>query len=283
MKRWILVGPWVALVISCTAPPVSPVQEWNGPVRPEPDIAMAKGLFDQFVDGTFSFDDEAFFWLCAQVRTNSARRELLAASSESPTPVRQMMERPADFRGLPVVVEGILRSREEYEIRGRPELGRMTQLELSVPGSRAIMTVVCTERAGGVSAGMAVRATGYFLKLRQFRTTDGQVGAGVVLVTNGMVRATRPEMSGATESQGAWSRVRDEWVFAGITALLVVWLLIRRRMRGIPASRSTSAMRSASPGPAATGDSDFAWMTSRDRREVNAPSHEARPKGESDC
>lgn len=264
MKRWILLGSAIVIAVSCGAPPVSPVQEWSGPIRSEPDNAMAKGLFDQVVDGTFSFDEEAFYWLCANVCTNSARRELLAASSASPTPVRQMLERPADFRGLPVVVEGILRSREEYEIHDRPELGRLTQLELSVPGSRAIVTVVCTERPAVASPDAPLRATGYFLKSRQFRTTDGQSGAGVVLVTNGMISTPTSREIVSSSREYSLGSIRTEWLVAWIAVFAVIWLFVRRRLRDPIGARNASRMRMPRRVHEGTGDSDFAWMTTTD-------------------
>lgn len=264
MKRRLGVIAWVVLSASCAAPSVPPVQEWTGPVRSEPVTTMARGLFDQVVDGTFSFDDEAFYWLCEHVRSGSARRELLAAASSSPTPIRQLLERPGDFRGQPVVVEGILRSREAYEIRARLELGRLTQLELSWPGTRAIITVVCTERPASSSAGAPVRATGYFLKSRQFRTADGQPGAGVVLVTNGMISSSPTSARVSSSREFSFELLRTEWLVTAIAVLVVVWLVLRRRMRSPAGARLAPREQDSARGKQETGDSDFAWMTTQD-------------------
>lgn len=282
MKRGLGAIAWVVLSVSCAAPSASPVQEWAGPVRTEPDTTAAREMFDQVVDGTFSFDDEAFYWLCAHARSSAARQELLAAASESPIPIRQLLERPADFRGRPVVVEGVLRSREEYEIRTRPELGRLTQLELSVPGSRAVVTIVCTERAASMSIGLPVRATGYFLKSRQFRTTDGQPGGGIVLVTTGMISTTTSSVPEAPRRDGFFGLIRAEWIAAGITVLVVVWLYLRRRLR-VPGGARHSIMEEApTRNGAVTGDSDFAWMASHDRQEMDRTARSDDPGGPSD-
>lgn len=274
MKRWLGVIAWVILPASCAAPPVSPVQEWAGPVRTESDTTAARGMFDQVVDGTFSFDDEAFYWLCEHVRSSAARQELLAAVSESPTPIRQLMERPADFRGRPVVVEGVLRSREEYEIRARPELGRLTQLELSVPDSRAIVTIVCMERAASLSIGLPVRATGYFLKSRMFRTTDGQSGVGVVVVTSGMVGPAPPTDRTPERSGGVWA-AGERWLVAGIAALVVAWIGLRRRSRQSPRRVQVGRNDRTARAAVDANDRDFEWMHTPSTDQDAGSSHRA--------
>lgn len=274
MKRWWSVIAWAILPASCAAPPVSPVQEWSGPARTEPDTAAASGLFDQVVDGTFSFDDEAFYWLCAHVRSSAARQELLAAASELPTPIRQLMERPADFRGRPVVVEGVLRSREEYEIRARPELGRLTQLELSVLGSRAIITIVCIERLAGMPIGLPVRATGYFLKSRMFRTADGQSGAGVVVVTNGMVSVASTTDRIVERSSGIFM-ASERWVVLAVAVLLVAWLWLRRRVRLSPRLRLAARDARTTSDTVGANDRDFEWMHTPSTDQGEGSSHRA--------
>lgn len=274
MKRWRSVIAWVILPASCASPPVSPVQEWAAPVRTEPGATAAREMFDQVVDGTFSFDDEAFYWLCAHARSSAARQELLAAASESSTPIRQLMERPADFRGRPVVVEGVLRSREEYEIRARPELGRLTQLELSVPGSHAIVTIVCMEQPARMPIGLPVRATGYFLKSRMFRTADGQSGAGVVVVTNGMVSVASTSDRTAERSSGV-SMASERWVVLAVAVLLVAWLGLRRRVRQSPRLMPAARDARTTSDTVGANDRDFEWMHTSSTDQGAGSSHRA--------
>jgi len=186
----------------------------------------ARRLLEDVRDGVPSFDEPAFYWLCRHVRSEPAARSLLILPEETTLPLKHLLEQPAGFRGRAVLVEGVLRSSYAYEVANRADAGRLLQCELSDVRTGAICTVVCTDADASLPIGMTVRAKGYFLKVRSFRTRSGGNGAGPLLVA----RRLEPVPSATADSArpGHAEPPHWPWGMVGLAILAPAWVLLRR-------------------------------------------------------
>lgn len=176
-------------------------------------------------DDSFNFDEPAFYWLLRRAHREAGER----AANEQPTPWRFLLERPSEYRGRRVVVEGFVLSSLEYEIlREGRSLGKVIQTELSESGTRGLCTIVTTGNRQPLPIGARIRGAAWFLKARRFTTTTGQTASAPLLVGN-QIEVIAP--AGALSEQGAVrraaSRSRD-WLVVGIVALAAVWFVMRR-------------------------------------------------------
>jgi len=132
------------------------------PSQPDADdLADGLRLLEDVRDNVFSFDDPAFYWFCQYVRRQPATTN--TAADEPPLPWRFLFERPSDYRGRVILVQGILQSRQTYELTNRPGVETLHQCELSDPTTRAICTVVSIDDPGEIPIRSLVRASGYFI------------------------------------------------------------------------------------------------------------------------
>jgi len=227
------------------------------------DLAEGLRLLQDVRDNVFSFDDPAFYWFCQYVRRRPETAN--TAADESPLPWRFLFERPTDYRGRLILVEGILQSRQTYEVTNRPGVGTLHQCELSDPTTRAICTVVSTDDPGEIPIRSLVRASGYFIKVRAYKTTTGEPGAGPLLVAKTLVpfQGPPPGDLGSRPLTGPLSSRKFSWIVWATAALAVVWLVLRRRCR--PASSRDTALTNPSVGRQ-TSDSkaDFDWLPPSD-------------------
>jgi hypothetical protein len=246
---WALLSAFTVVVV--TAAQQSP--STSGPVAsPEDDWEHGRRLLQGVRDDVFSFDDPAFYWLCQFVRRHANGPELRASVSETPIDGALLLERPNAFRGRVVTIEGILRAKRSYEVSNRRDTGLLHQYEVALPGGLMCAVVSPGEEFGG-PVGQSIRAKGYFLKTRRFRTAAGHEASGPVLIAPklrniGLTVATqRP-----SEKTSATS-----WLLGGTAALAIFWLLLRRTQ----ARRGSAAVNSPGAGDGAPPtDRDFDWL-----------------------
>lgn len=256
----------LALACPTAAQPASRPASTAAAVEDVDDLAVGRRLLEGVRDYVFAFDDPAFYFFCRHVQRHAA--ETRGEDSDgTATPWKFLLERPGDYRGRIVVVEGLLQARYAYEVANRPDLGTLYQYELSQPGTGAICSVVAVDASGDIPLRARARAAGYFIKVRSYRATDGATGAGPLIVA--------PRLELIQPPPGLWEIGSTGWLAAApllcrgaafwlvsATALLAfVWLLLRRRLRRTAPKADASATRPRGHKPPGSDD-DFDWLTS---------------------
>ncbi len=223
-------------------------------VPPTDELAEGRRLLAGVKDHVFSFDDEAFYWFCNYVRRHDATRED-TDDDEAHTPWRFLLERPSDYRGELVVIEGTLLRKTSFDVPNRPGVGRLHQCELNARGTGAVCTVILTDEPQGVPIGARVRGRAFFLKVRSFRTRQGNEGMGPLLVGRELI-AVR---GGGAESVGIGLAIEDVgvWLAAATALLAVAWYALRRRLR---AESAVAESHVSVPEAQAESEADFDWL-----------------------
>ncbi len=213
------------------------------------DLSHGRQLLQPVRDNVFSFDDPGFYWFCRYVRRHPPAD---AAATATPVAWSALLERPSDYRGQTVVIEGILQARTAFDVSNRPGIDRLYQCEISSPETRALGTIVCLSDPSEILIHSRVRANAYFIKSRAFRTNAGQDGAGPLLVASRLILAQSPAMPG---DRTVLSRSISTWLGASIAGLAIFWVVLRRMT-----ARPTRT-RPRMPGPDGTSSSDdFDWL-----------------------
>ncbi|HWL93411.1 MAG TPA: hypothetical protein VNT79_07735 [Phycisphaerae bacterium] len=251
---------WTAAVArgQSTAPSSMPVDE---------SIDHGMKLLAGVRDHVYSFDDPAFYWFCRFVRQDADDQRYRPGPAAPPISWRFLMERPSDYRGTLVTVEGRLLRREAFEVPNREGVGRLFQCEIGDAATRAVCTAILTEDPGDTSSTI-VRLRGYFIKVRAFQTTDGQPGAGPLIVSKFLQRpdahAAIPRESVAITALPAMTK----WIGLGTAVLIVLWIVLRRAAHRSVSRRNLPLARH---GPdAAESDADFDWLTPSGKKDQSA-------------
>lgn len=223
-----------------------------------PDFSEGMALLESVKDDTFAFDDDAFYWFCRRLRDDPNALGGSICDSESVTPWRFLMERPSDYRGRKVCIEGTLMLEQPaYEVAGRPGVGRLRQLELGTHDSNAVATLILLDPSAVVSKRSLIRATAVFIKVRAFRTASGGVSSGPLLIAN-TVEVVEPGRNRSGSADGLDARRILPWM-AGITLLLFGVMVAIRRNVG---AKRPSADFDDGPLPVTGTNEDFDWMSS---------------------
>lgn len=221
-----------------------------------PDDSEGRALLGAVEDNTFSFDDEAFYWYCRYLRANPDAYDDVTCGAGDAVPWRFLMERPSDYRGRAVCIEGrLLREQPSYEIAGRPGVGRLRQLELGRSGSNAVATLILLDAAPTIAKRSRIRARAVFIKVRAFQSEAGKVGSGPLLIASGLdvVESSGP----AADSAGGMDARRLLPWMAGVTLLLFGVMVAIRRNVGAKRQQTDLAIDE----PRVTGtDADFDWL-----------------------
>ncbi len=217
------------------------------------DLAEGRRLLREVRDHEFRFDDEAFYWFVEKVRTDATAKRYDVAEDEAPVNWRHLLERPDDYRGRLVVVQGRLMRHEQYRLTDREQLGTLHQCELADPTTRAICTVVLTQSPGNIRTRSLVRCKGFFIKVRDYATDSGDEGSGPLVVAPRLEFVASPTSGTGAEGQPVPG---TGWI-VGVTALLaLVWVLMRRNAtRPIPEELPHRAGGTVAPSSA-----DFDWL-----------------------
>lgn len=249
---------------------------------PQAELEEGRRLLADVRDFVFSFDDPGFYWFCRFVADGKAAGLLNAAqppsgqdgaTADAPQDWTQMMERPSDYRGRIVVVEGFLQRVSAFDVPNRRQVGRLYQCELSQRDSRGFCTLVCVNDPGDVPLHSRVRAAGFFIKARRYRSSDGDEGAGPLIVASSlmMIDASPVEAGGGNEGV---NRTIRYGLFVGVAGLALMWWYLRGALR-----RGRDRTPPRGPGrdwaPAVSrirpdqepieDEGDFAWLEDADR------------------
>jgi hypothetical protein len=246
-------GVWAVVAVSGVAGALAqPTQRAD---ESEQDgLAHGRRLLEGVRDNVFSFDDPAFYWFCAYVKRLPGG-ELRAGPEEPAVPWKFLMERPGDYRGQAVVVEGFVQARWAWEVENRGDIGRLYQLELSEAGTRALCAVVLTEDPGEIPIRTRIRTKGYFIKVRAFQSADGQTGGGPLILARS-VEVVRPVVH---RVPGTSTGNTGAWLIGGTAGLAVIWLVLRARLRKEGRGGSGRG-RLHGGGRSARDDGDFEWL-----------------------
>ncbi|HPF39889.1 MAG TPA: hypothetical protein P5081_01940 [Phycisphaerae bacterium] len=239
---------------------------------PADELRVGEGvrLLADVEDGAFAFDDEGFYWFCQFLRDHPDVFATSTCASEDAVPWRYLMERPSDYRGEEVCIEGrLLREQPEYEVRSRPGLGRLRQIDLGESGSQAIATLVLVDPPPTARRKSLIRARAFFIKVRSFRSEAGVEGAGPLLVARSF-EVVRPAGGGGSEQQGPDGR-RILMAMAGVTFVLFLLVITMRRRAGAVASGDQGPSRER----LVTGTrEDFEWLADG----AEPPDHGSQPR-----
>ncbi len=240
-------------------------------------------LLDDVRDGVFSFDDPAFYWICRFVddRLHAIARNptadtpdeigqdasATARSSEPDTsvPWRHLIERPADYRGRAVTIEGLVLRSSAYDVTNRPGLNRLYQFELAESDTQAICTIVMTRDPGPWPNRTRVRIGGYFVKVRSFQTNGGETGVGPLLVGFSCEPLRMPRTGIPGYSSDSSSPYR--WLYWAVTALAVIWFVMRGRLRR-QRRQSSRAGGGSTQERAEASEEDLRWLLDREGRDL---------------
>ncbi|MCZ6698208.1 MAG: hypothetical protein O7D94_04675 [Planctomycetota bacterium] len=216
------------------------------------DAAECRRLLDGIQDNVFSFDDDAFYCFCSWVASMSNDGQPIANSGDDPVPWRFMLERPGDYRGRWIALEGTLQRRSTFRVPDRLGDLDIHQCELSAGDTRSFCTVITIDDPGGIPIRSRVIAEGYFIKVRAYTTSAGESGAGPLIVARGLRVIDAPPARASNDSDGSGP---GGWLVGGTAALAVVWLVLRRTVR------RKSLRTSSRPGGGVETDNDFDWLT----------------------
>lgn len=211
--------------------------------------AEGRRLLEDVKDGVFSFDDPAFYWFCRYVDSH----EIEAKANDAPVAWTTLAERPSDFRGQLVTIEGVVQSLAAHDVTNRPDVPRLYQLQLSNRASSQLCTLVVTKDPGEVPMRSLVRARGYFIKIRGFRTKGGDEGAGPLVVAASLAEVRAP--AGPTLTLHEYRL--PTWLVGGVAAMALIWFVLRRRLSPIGRGGGKALVRS---NKTTQTDRDFDWL-----------------------
>lgn len=200
------------------------------------------------------FDDAAFYGLLDLAAAPMNRPDAMAAAAATPVTWEDLTERPAQFRGRLVRIRGIVESSRRFELTqpaivGESEPRGLLQTEISTPGAAKIFTIISTQSGPPIAVRSNAEVSGWFLKVRRFRTTGGGDSYGPVIITSGISPLASP---GERQPDDALRRA----LFVGMGMLAIGWLLIRRlTRRAARSAASPAALRTT-----AAERADFAWL-----------------------
>jgi len=224
--------------------------------------ATVRAALEQTDDFAFSFSQPGFYALLDYLKT----AERPPGFAHPPIAIEDwsvLLERPADFRGLPLTIEGRVGRNTAWRFE-QPEqrhLGQVWQLELWAANQPIAATVILTQDAGDIAIGSTIRVTGYFVMIRQYYSETKRVRQAALLVAQG------PTLISHTVTH-AETRPTSDWilglVITGTAALLGVWLLVRRSVGRGRSPRST--LHASGPAPQSLADDLAVWAEEEAKR-----------------
>ncbi|MDX2197335.1 MAG: hypothetical protein SF069_00010 [Phycisphaerae bacterium] len=194
-------------------------------------------------DFAFNFDQPAFYELVRRMRAN----DQLAGSRTEPREVvdwREFLERPSDFRGAAVRIRGVLvRNKDPFALRANPELGLLTQLELTSPQPGLAATVICTDDVGDLAIGDTLEFVARFVMIRSYYADSGRVAHAPLFIAAAPLAAERA----APRSSSSSASRHLPWILASfVLALAAFWVILRRAAKA-PIRNSESRLTRIAP------------------------------------
>jgi len=257
--RSVLIRCICGLLAGLSAVPTSAQTTQPADVSTPPEVVAA---LEDVEDFSLSFSNPGFYAVLDYVHVMSGTPGLNhdAVVLDDWT---ALLERPADFRGLVVCIEGIVGRNKTWRLlqpRYR-HVGQVWQLELRRSGQPTTATVILTENADDIPVGAEIRVTGYFVMIRQYYGKNNRLHQAALIVGHGPSVVTRlapdqPRKPAAGFITGG--------AVAATAALLVVWLLLRGSL-GKPRRQGQTPR---STGPASLDlSTDLAQWAARESEE----------------
>ena len=213
--------------------------------------ARLVALLNDVEDFSYDFNLPAYYALFEFVQ-HSPQAPGFARKPIVVTDWRELIERPADFRGLPITVEGVVgRNKDPYTHNRHPELGKTWQVELRRHDQSTTCTVIFTSDVSDLPLGATIRVTGYFVKINSYPTKSGTPGLAALLVAPGPTEVSRP--APAHERGLDW-----RWMTAAIALALIVTVILLRRS-GRVTRRDVHTLRARHPAPLNLADDLAEW------------------------
>lgn len=222
-RRLLIIRPAAALLATAlaTVAVAQPVDLLGAtPVElPAPVLAELATIEDY----AYNFDHPGYYALLEHIAMTPPAADL----RERALPIGDwtlLAERPSEYRGQPLTLRGeVWANKAPYIHIGRPELGRVAQLELVSPGAPVKATIICTTDVSDIPLLASVRVTGYFVMMRRYRDAQNREQIAALLVSHGptVVERLAPP---AQRDPPRWI-----WITAAVVGgLLFGWLLLRR-------------------------------------------------------
>lgn len=218
------------------------------------EVSRALATIEDF---SFEFGQPGFYTVLEHVKTTSRS----PGHTRTPIEVEDwtvLLERPADFRGAPITIEGRVGRNKAWRFEGQQhrQLGTVWQLELQRPDQPIACTVILSNEAGDIPINATIRVTGYFVMIRQYYSRTNRLRQAALVVADGptLVSLAAP---------AAASGERRDWlvgVVVGATAgLVVIWMLLRR---SVTRSRHTPhALQPSGRAPMSLADDLATWAS----------------------
>lgn len=169
---------------------------------------------------------------------------------------RVLLERPADFRGQLLELEGIVgRNKDPYTHAARPELGPVWQVELRQPGQPLACTVIFTNDVTDLPLGARVRLRGWFVKINRFPASGGKEGLSALIISPG------PLMVSTEQAAGQREVVDWRWLLAAVIVGLAVAVYLMWRA-GRPTRSGVEQLRTLYESPEDLREELSAWEKS---------------------
>ncbi len=240
------------LLITLTAAAVTAAQpQWisaqetqsAGPASADDLPAQVARALGEIRDFAFNFDHEGFYLLVDYVRDEPE------PSSDRVQPVddwRVLLERPSDFRGRWIEVEGVVGRNRGYRITrpaGRPT--PLWQLELGGTAEQPMAcTVILTQPADDVPLGAHIRVAGRFVMIRQYYDPANRPRPAALIVGRGPTVVWQAGPPQSRRPRANWT-----WLVAGLAVgLLAAWVLLRRATAEPPRS-DLRGLHASHPAP----------------------------------
>jgi hypothetical protein len=225
---------------------------------PLPDSVRAR--LAEVSDFSFSYDGSALLALLRHLKSGTPGPAEVAET----TRWSDLLERPADFRGIAVTVTGVAGRQHSWRYRqaDRADLGPIHELQLRRDDQPIVCKLVCTQDVSDVPVGAVVTMTGYFLTIQQFHSESNRLHHAAVIVGVGPTQVS-------TEVRETGSSAPSLPVYGILAAvaigLLIAWFLMRRT----PTRPSTAAraLRAEHAAPMSLADDLAAWARDEEPRQ----------------
>lgn len=138
------------------------------------DLSKGQLLLDDVRDGTMEFDEAPLYWVLNVCR-KLPRAMFIPEDGEAEVPFARLWQAPDIYRGWPVTISGLVGNVEKWELP-HPEIINIERVWLinihkpMKPGQQFgdVCTLFVTDDPGNLNEGTAIRARGFFFKIRKY-------------------------------------------------------------------------------------------------------------------